>query len=35
MADEYKAPLPNPTPEAKPFWDGLKAHRLQIRSFFD
>ena len=31
MADEYKAPLPNPTPEAKPFWEGLQAHRLQIQ----
>lgn len=31
MADEYKAPLPNPTPDAKPFWQGLKEHQLRIQ----
>jgi uncharacterized protein len=31
MADEYKAPLPRPTPEAQPYWDGLRRHELQIQ----
>ena len=31
MADEYKAPLPNPTPDSKPFWQGLKEHQLRIQ----
>lgn len=31
MDTEYKAPLPSPTPEAKPFWDALKEHRLDIQ----
>ena len=27
---EYRKPLPQPTPETKPFWDGLKEHELRI-----
>jgi uncharacterized OB-fold protein len=29
MAD-YKKPLPVPTPETKPYWDGAKRHELWI-----
>lgn len=29
MAD-YKKPLPMPTPETRPFWDGLKEHELRV-----
>ncbi|MFQ5875994.1 MAG: Zn-ribbon domain-containing OB-fold protein [Dehalococcoidia bacterium] len=28
---EYTKPLPQPTPETKPFWDALKEHRLLIQ----
>ena len=31
MPDEYKAPLPNPTPDSKPFWDAAKKHELSIQ----
>lgn len=31
MADEYRAPLPRPTPESKPFWDACKAHELRLQ----
>lgn len=31
MADEYKAPLPRPTPESRPFWEGCKAHELRLQ----
>jgi uncharacterized OB-fold protein len=31
MADDYKAPLPRPTPESKPFWDGCKEHALRLQ----
>jgi uncharacterized OB-fold protein len=27
---EYQRPLPKPTPETQPFWDGLKAHELRV-----
>jgi uncharacterized OB-fold protein len=27
---EYKRPLPQPTPETQPFWDGLKQHELRV-----
>lgn len=27
---DYKKPLPVPTPETKPFWDGLKEHQLWV-----
>ncbi len=26
----YNKPLPSPTPETKPFWDGCKAHQLKV-----
>jgi len=29
MAD-YAKPLPVPTPETQPFWDGCKAHELRL-----
>ena len=28
---DYQGPLPQPTPETKPFWDGLKERRLTIQ----
>jgi uncharacterized protein len=31
MSDEYKAPLPRPTPESRPFWDGCKSHELRVQ----
>jgi uncharacterized protein len=31
MADEYKAPLPRPTPESRPFWDACKSHELKVQ----
>jgi uncharacterized protein len=31
MPDEYKAPLPKPTPESRPFWDACKAHELKVQ----
>ena len=31
MPDDYKAPLPAPTPESKPFWDAAKRHELRIQ----
>ncbi|MDP6708892.1 MAG: Zn-ribbon domain-containing OB-fold protein [Alphaproteobacteria bacterium] len=31
MSDAYAKPLPEPTIESKPFWDGLKAHRLVLQ----
>ncbi len=30
MAD-YRKPLPQPTPETKPFWDGAKKHELWVQ----
>ncbi len=27
---DYNKPLPTPTPETQPFWDGLKAHELRV-----
>jgi uncharacterized protein len=27
---EYQQPLPAPTPETQPFWDGLNAHELRV-----
>ena len=27
----YSKPLPKPTPETQPFWDGCKAHELRIQ----
>jgi uncharacterized OB-fold protein len=31
VADVTK-PLPEPTPESQPYWDGLKAHRLLLQA---
>jgi uncharacterized OB-fold protein len=31
MADEYNAPVPKPTPDAAPFWDGLRKHELHVQ----
>jgi hypothetical protein len=31
MPEEYKSPLPAPTPDSKPFWDALKRHELCIQ----
>ncbi len=31
MSDAYAKPLPEPTIESKPFWEGLKAHRLVLQ----
>jgi uncharacterized OB-fold protein len=31
MPEDYKAPLPRPTPESKPFWDGCKHHELRLQ----
>jgi len=31
MADEYKAPLPNPTPDSKPFWEAARLHELRLQ----
>lgn len=31
MAEPYSAPLPRPTPESQPFWDGCKAHELRLQ----
>ena len=28
---DYPGPLPQPTPETKPFWEGLKERRLTIQ----
>ena len=28
---EYRKPLPQPTPETKPFWDGTKAGELRLQ----
>lgn len=30
MPDTYGGPLPQPTPESRPFWDAAKEHRLAI-----
>lgn len=31
MPDDYKAPLPHPTPDSKPFWSAAKQHELRIQ----
>lgn len=28
---EYTGPIPKPTPETRPFWDGLRQHKLLIQ----
>lgn len=35
MRDEYKAPLPTPTPDSKPFWEAAKRHELRIQRCVD
>jgi uncharacterized OB-fold protein len=30
-ADPYDKPLPEPTIDSQPYWDGLKAHRLLLQ----
>jgi uncharacterized OB-fold protein len=35
MAESYTGPLPKPTPETRPFWDGAKEHRLLIQQCED
>jgi len=35
MPDEYKAPLPTPTPDSKPFWEAAKRHELRIQRCVD
>ena len=31
MPDDYKAPLPPPTPDSKPFWEAARRHELRIQ----
>jgi uncharacterized OB-fold protein len=31
MTDTYAKPVPEPTLESKPYWDGLNAHRLMLQ----
>lgn len=31
MAEAPRKPVPVPTPETAPFWDGLRAHHLRIQ----
>lgn len=31
MSEAPRKPLPVPTPETQPFWDGLKQHQLRIQ----
>ena len=31
MAEDYRSPLPRPTPDSKPFWEGCKAHELRLQ----
>jgi len=31
MTGAYDKPLPTPSPESRPFWDGAKAHRLMVQ----
>jgi len=35
MSDDYEKPIPEPTIESKPFWDGLKEGRLLIQRCAD
>jgi uncharacterized OB-fold protein len=30
MVEKYAGPLPKPTPESLPYWEGLKARRLML-----
>ncbi len=31
MADEYLKPVPSPTPDTQPYWDGLNEGKLLIQ----
>jgi len=31
MPETYTGPIPKPTPETQPFWDGTKRHQLVIQ----
>jgi uncharacterized protein len=31
MTEPYRKPLPEPTPDTQPFWDGCKRHELRIQ----
>jgi uncharacterized OB-fold protein len=35
MSEAPPKPLPVPTPETQPYWDGLKAHELRIQRCLD
>jgi uncharacterized OB-fold protein len=35
MADAYTGPIPKPTPETRPYWDGTKARRLLVQACDD
>ena len=35
MDDAYTKPLPQPTIDSKPFWDGLKEHRMVLQKCAD
>ncbi len=32
MNAAYEKPIPEPTADSRPYWDGLRAHRLMIQS---
>ena len=32
---DHPRPLPQPTPDTQPYWDGLKAHRLRLQRCAD
>lgn len=35
MQDEYLKPLPEPSIDSQPFWDGLKDHRIMLQRCSD
>jgi uncharacterized protein len=35
MATIYTGPIPKPTPETKPFWDGTKLRKLMVQRCLD
>ncbi len=35
MQDEYLKPLPEPSIDSQPFWDGLKDHRIMLQKCSD
>ncbi len=35
MTEAYAKPLPRPTIDSKPFWDGLKEHRMVLQTCAD